>query len=471
MESQLREKRLVAASSVGAAILLTTTKIIVGILTGSLGILAEAAHSGLDLVAAVITLFAVRVSDRPADATHPYGHGKVENLSALAETILLLITCVWIVYEAIHRLFWRSVEVDPSLWAFIILGLSIVVDYSRSRALLRIAKKYKSQALEADALHFSTDIWSSAVVIVGLVIVWFGNLRGGDKTYFEDADAIAALFVAVIVIVVSVRLGRRAIDALVDHAPEGLAEQLSRAVEAVEGIVRVSRIRVRDVGSQTFVDLNVDIPRYLSLEESHVLAGKAQEAVQAVSPDADVVVHTDPIVAKEGILERIQAVAVREHLPIHNVTTHWTERGMWIDLDLEVDPYVSFAEAHESATSLEMKLRAELFEEEVVTHIADINVHIEPRSNEAAPGRPLSESQSEIYCRSIRKFTVELPGCCGLHKIELHELNQSIYLSFHLLIHADVSIQEVHRIAEEMENRLRLEFPELGRIVIHTEPS
>jgi cation diffusion facilitator family transporter len=470
MESQLREKRLVAATSVGAAVLLTATKIIVGILTGSLGILAEAAHSALDMIAAIITLLAVRVSDRPADATHLYGHGKVENLSALAETMLLLVTCVWIIYEAMHRLFWHEVDVDPNGWAFLIMGLSIIVDFSRSRALLRVAKKYKSQALEADALHFSTDIWSSAVVIAGLGVLRLGEFYGIRKQYYEHADAIAALIVAFIVIIVSIRLGRRAMDALLDYAPKGLAEKLSGAVAAVDGILRVSRVRVRDIGSRIFVDLNVEVPRNLSLEESHQLTRKAQESVQAISPGADVVVHADPIAAREGVLEKIQAVAVYEHLSIHNVTTHWTERGIWIDLDLEVDPHATFAQAHELATILEMKLRAELVVEEAVTRVADINVHIEPREEESTPGTPLNASKAEPYFGRIEALAKELPEYCGMHKIELHELKNGIYLSFHLQIHSGISIQEVHRIAEEMEIRLRLEFPELGRIVIHTEP-
>src|SRR5512137_130333 len=173
-----REKRRAAATSVAAAILLTGMKLVIGVATGSLGILAEAAHSALDFGAAVITFFAVRVSDRPADASHLYGHGKVENLSALAETLLLLLTCLWIISEALRRLLFEHVDVDPSLWAFLIMALSIVIDFSRSRALSRIAKKYRSQALEADALHFSTDIWSSAVVIVGLALVKYGDYRG-----------------------------------------------------------------------------------------------------------------------------------------------------------------------------------------------------------------------------------------------------------------------------------------------------
>src|SRR5215467_9746217 len=174
------EKRTVAGNSVLAAVLITGLKIVVGVTTGSLGILSEAAHSGLDLVAALITFFSVRVSDKPADADHQYGHGKVENFSAFLETGLLLLTCLWIVYEAIKRLILPNVEIEPSFAAFTVMFLSIAVDSWRSRALGRIATKYDSQALQADALHFSTDIWSSSVVIVGLALVWLGRVTHKD---------------------------------------------------------------------------------------------------------------------------------------------------------------------------------------------------------------------------------------------------------------------------------------------------
>ena len=471
MQKHVNEKRLVAATSVIAAVILTSTKLTVGLLTGSLGILAEAAHSALDLAAAVITFFAIRVSDRPADETHLYGHGKVENLSALCETLLLLVTCIWIIYEAFHRLFFAAVDVDPSLWAFLIMGLSIVIDYSRSRALGRVAKKYKSQALEADALHFSTDIWSSAVVILGLAVVKIGEYRGGDKTAFEDADAVAALVVAVIVIYVSLRLGRRATDALLDTAPRGLADQFSRSVSEVAGIRRVSQTRVRDAGGRLFVDLRVDVPRHLSFEEIHQLTQKAQEAVQQISPGADVIVDAVPVVEGEGILEKIRAVAAREHVSIHNVTTHWTERGMWIDLDLEVDPDTSFESAHESATNLEARLRDEVMRTDGLAPVAEINVHIEPRSAEPTRATPLDPLKADVYIKKVTAIGRELKGISESHQIELHEMNGGIYLSLHLLIDAGIPIAEVHRLAEEMEIRLRQEFPELGRVVIHTEPA
>jgi cation diffusion facilitator family transporter len=468
---KMREKRSVAVSSVVAAIFLTCIKLIVGFLTGSLGILAEAAHSALDLAAAFITLFAVRLSDRPADESHLYGHGKVENLSALAETLLLLATCLWIVYEAIQRLFFIAVEVDPNLWAFLVMGISIGIDYSRSRALSRVAKKYRSQALEADALHFSTDIWSSTVVILGLAFVRFGDYWGGDRTVFQNADAIAALVVAVIVMYVSIRLGRRAIDVLLDRAPAGLAGRISRAIEKVAGIQRVSRIRLRDVGNQLFVDLKVDVPRHLSLEESHLVTQNAQAVVHAISPGADVVIHAVPVIESEGILEKIQAVAVREHVSVHNVTTHWTDRGLWIDLDIEVDSNISLEYAHRQATNLEIKLRAELIGTRAFASVAGINAHIEPRAKEPLIGTPLETDEANSYAEQIRKIGRTLKGAGDCRKIELHKMSGKVYLSLCLPVDAQISIAEAHGISEEMENRLRRQFPELGRVVIHTEPA
>src|SRR5437899_4169161 len=219
-DSMRAEKRAVAGNSVLAAIAITALKIIVGVTTGSLGILSEAAHSGLDLIAAIITFFSVRVSDKPADADHQYGHGKVENFSAFIETGLLLLTCVWIIYEAVKRLFFRHVEIEPGITAFVVMFISMAVDFWRSRALGRIAAKYDSQALEADALHFSTDIWSSGVVVVGLALVWAG--RSYHVEWLRQADPIAALFVAAVVVSVSWRLARRTVDALLDAALAGV---------------------------------------------------------------------------------------------------------------------------------------------------------------------------------------------------------------------------------------------------------
>jgi cation diffusion facilitator family transporter len=294
MKTSEQEKTSAALSSVMAAIGLTTFKIVVGLMTNSLGILAEAAHSGLDLMAAMVTLFAVRLSGKPADQEHHYGHGKIENLSALFETLLLLLTCAWIIYESVQRLFFREAQVIPSLWGFLVMATSIVIDYSRSRLLYRTARKYNSQALEADALHFSTDIWSSSVVILGLVGVKLSDAFPGLR-FLNKADAVAALIVALLVIYVSLELGLRTVHGLLDQAPRGLSDQIKRAVESVPGIDDCHNIRVRTSGPNIFVDVHILVDAHQSLKDAHDLTEKAERAIRQVAPNADVTIHAEPV--------------------------------------------------------------------------------------------------------------------------------------------------------------------------------
>src|SRR5512136_3151431 len=296
-ETAQKEKRSVALLSVLAAVGLTTFKLVVGLLTNSLGIMAEAAHSALDLVAALMTFFAVRVSDRPADKEHTYGHGKVENLSALFETVLLLATSGWIIYEAIQRLFFVSVKVEASIWSFIVMGTSIVIDYTRSRILYKAARKYKSQALEADALHFSTDIWSSSVVILGLIGLTVARYVPG-LDWMHKADSVAALVVAVIVIYISGQLGWRTISALLDTAPKGLAEKIESVAASVPGVVDAHAIRIRASGAHTFIDMHVTMNGNLTLNAAHDATETIENAVRELISPADVTVHVEPAKGK-----------------------------------------------------------------------------------------------------------------------------------------------------------------------------
>ena len=282
------EKNSAALNSVAAALLLTGLKVTVGIWSGSIGILAEAAHSGLDFVAALVTYLAVRTASRPADAEHHYGHGKIENLSAMVETLLLLATCGWIIHEALGRLASKSVHVDASVWAFGVLVVSILVDVTRSRMLNRVAVKHRSQALEADALHFSTDVWSSAVVIIGLVGVKVAAAVP-SLSFLAKADAVAAL-----VVVVSLQLGVRTVQALLDAAPGGMAEKVKTSVEAVEGVHDCHAVRIRHSGPHYFVDLHVLLDGSQSLEAAHDLTERIEQRVRTLLPDADVTVHPEP---------------------------------------------------------------------------------------------------------------------------------------------------------------------------------
>ncbi len=280
-----KEKSFVALTSVIAAIFLTGSKLVIGILTMSLGILSEALHSFLDLIAAVITMIAVKYSDKPADDDHNYGHGKIENFSALVETILLVITCVWIIYEAASRLLTHQIHIEVTVWSYIVVVGSIIIDISRSRALMRVAKKYDSQALEADALHFQTDIWSSLVVLVGLI--------GADYGYFY-ADSIAAVFVAFIVLGVSYRLGKRTFDDLVDKAPRGLTAEIAAALKIVPKVTRFHDIRVRVSGPDKFIELSIHVERSLTIEEAHNISHLVEDAIIAKIPNAKVIVHVEP---------------------------------------------------------------------------------------------------------------------------------------------------------------------------------
>jgi cation diffusion facilitator family transporter len=295
-----KEKNSAALSSVIAAIGLTAFKIIVGLLTNSLGILAEAAHSALDLAAAVMTFFAVRVADKPADREHPFGHGKVESISALFETLLLLATSAWIIYEASHRLMSPSVHVEISIWSFLVMGTSIAVDATRSRILMAAAKKHNSQALEADALHFSTDIWSSSVVILGLIGVWLAR-SFPTLVWLEKADAVAALVVAVIVIFVSGELGFRSIQSLLDAAPKnGEREKIIGTVSALKQVHDVHAVRIRPSGAGWFVDMHVTMNGNLSLSDSHAVTENIETIVAGILPKSDVTVHMEPIETVKG---------------------------------------------------------------------------------------------------------------------------------------------------------------------------
>ena len=290
-----REKRWVAMTSFWAALGITLFKLVVGVLTGSLGILAEAAHSGLDLVAAGATWVAIRIAGKPADAGHPYGHGKVENLSALFATLLLLVTCAGILYGAIERLFFTDVTVEVTVWSFLAMLTSIVVDYSRSRALGKAARKHHSQALEADALHFETDIWSSLAVIVGLICVKLGQWQPAWAV-LRHADALAALLVAVIALWITTTLGLRTIRALLDAAPAGLAPRILTAVAALPGVADCHQVRIRSSGPRLFVDMHVRADGNQTLAKAHALTEEIQQTVRAIAPTADVTVHAEPVV-------------------------------------------------------------------------------------------------------------------------------------------------------------------------------
>jgi cation diffusion facilitator family transporter len=465
VELTRREKRAAAGNSVLAALALTGMKLVVGLLSGSLGLLAEAAHSGLDLVAAIITFVAVSVSDRPADEAHPYGHGKVENFSALIETLLLFITCAWIIYEAVHRIFFRSVDVNPSLWAFLVVIISIAVDINRSRMLSRAAIKHQSQALEADALHFSTDVWSSAVVLGGLALVWLGKkIFPGHAGVLNRADAVAALGVAFIVLFVSYRLGKRTIDVLLDRAPEGLKEKIAVAADEVEGVISTGKVRLRRSGAFVFVDMTIEVDRTLSFERTHGIAEDVEARIQAIIPGSDVVIHTDPRESeRETMARRIRTIAERNQVPVHNISVHEDRGEIHVDLHLEVDDHLLLHQAHDLASHIEQDLRG------AIPAIKRVNTHIESRGTGIGSGLDVTAAEGPLVER-VRKIADAVVGRACCHNILIRRQGDWLAVSLHCGFDPNLPVIEAHRLSSRIEEILKKEIPAIEQVLIHTEP-
>jgi cation diffusion facilitator family transporter len=459
-----REKRAAALSSVVAAIFLTGLKLVVGILTGSLGILAEAAHSGLDLVAALVTFFAVRISDRPPDRQLQYGYGKIENFSALIETFLLLVTCVWIIYEAVGRLI-EPVPVEANFWAFGVMAISIVVDISRSRILYRAARKHNSQALEADALHFSTDIWSSSVVIAGLFLVRLSDWLGSEWEWLAKADSVAALVVACIVIYVSIQLGRRAVLVLLDAAPAGLADQIVSEARVVPGVQSMGPVRVRQAGASMFVDLTVNVDRSASLEEAHQIATAVDDRVSTLVRKGDVVVHVDPVrQADESLAQTVSAIAARMGMRTHYVHAHEVRGRYYVDLHVEVPATLTLGQAHDQVNRLELAVRDEL------SQVRDIHSHIEPIAAPVAPVQDLSAEAEARLREQIAAVVREVSDLRGVDRLHVRPGPDGFDVALHALADPDLPIAEAHRLADQVEKRIEATVGGISRVLVHVEP-
>lgn len=450
------KKQSVALSSVFASVFLTLTKLFVGIFTGSMGILSEAAHSALDFGAAALTYAAVRVSDKPPDTEHPYGHGKVESISALIETGLLFLTSAWIIYEAAQRLFFRAIEVEVAWYSFAVIIVAILVDFSRSRALSRVAKETNSQALEADALHFSSDILSSLVVLFGLFFV----LAGVTK-----ADALAAVGVSVFVLRAGYRLGKRTIDVLMDASPAELAEKILAAAKNVDGVMHVEKLRVRPVGASVFVDMTVTVSRKLPLEKVHAITKSIEQRVRDIAPETDMVVHAKPqAVSTETIAEQVQIVAANHALSVHHIVVHTEGEKKYVSFDLEVDAGLTIKQAHDAADRLEDALRAEIGDD------VDVSTHIEPLQPEMIPGNTLEGKEREKFQGSIKQMAATVKAIKNVHDIHMRKVGEKLFLSVHCLFDDAMPLEEAHNAATRLETLIREEFPQTQRVVVHAEP-
>ena len=450
-------KERVALGSIAASGGLTLAKAIVGLTTGSLAILSEAAHSLLDLVATIVTYVAVRISGKPADEEHHYGHGKVESVAALIETGLLFVLSAIVIWEAAKRLLGEEVVVEATIPAFAVIGASIVIDFFRARLLYRVADATSSEALEADALHFGSDMWSSLAVLVGLVGVALG---------LKWADAVAAMIVAAFVCLAGWRLGRRTIDTLIDTAPEGAAAQLTAIARRVPGVVSVERVRARRVGPQLFVELTAGVSRALPMDRVAALKDEITRAIRHEMPGAQVSIATESrALDDETISERINVIARNRALAVHHVTVHAIGERLAVSLDLEVDGKLGLGEAHEVATGLENAIRRELGPD------VEVETHIEPMQAYGLPGRDASKERVRDVQAALNELAASPGTIRELHNVRVRESTDGEIVNFHCCADPARSVQDVHEKVDELERALRRRFPSIKRVIGHAEPA
>ncbi len=459
--SLVKRKRGAALMSMLAACGMTALKLIAGLLTGSLGMLSDAAHSGLDLLGTALTLISVRISDKPADEDHPYGHARVETLSAFTETFLMGASCVWIVVEAIIRIFVAPVTVRPSVWPFAVLALSITVDLSRSRALKHVAEASGSQALEADALHFASDIWASVAVAIGLAASYAGERFG--IPWLRYADPLAALAVSVVILRFAWGLARRTTFELLDTAPAGAQQRVAHAVEHVEGVIELEQVRVRRSGNRIFADLRVAVPRFDTAEHIEVLVQRVTAAVKAVLPGADVTIRTIPRqVLGENIFDRIRGVAALNNVTLHDLSVEQENGGLRVEQHIEVAESLPLLEAHKFICELEEQMyRAAPEVSNVLTHIESETATIEASA---------SIEQDRRLEDDLRRAARTLPEIIDIHEVAVSRMGDRLHLSCHCTLPDDLPMQRVHEVITSLEDRVKLKRPEVYRMLVHPEP-
>ncbi len=452
------EKEQVALTSIAASAGLTIAKALVGIATGSLAILSEAGHSLIDLGATVMTYVAVRISGKPADEEHQYGHGKVEAVSALAETALLFLLSGVVIWEAVKRL----IEHEPhvviaNVWAFGVILVSIVVDFLRARALSRTAKKTSSHALEADALHFSSDLWASLAVLVGLIGVHFG---------LQWADSAAALVVAVLVCIAGWRLGRRTIDMLIDVAPPGATAQITAIAEKVQGAVAVERVRARAVGETTFIELTVAVSRTLPLDRVTAIKAAVETALRDQMPGAQAIVTIDPVALdNESVLDRVMVIARNRALAVHHVTVHELTDRLAVSLDLEVDDKLTLRAAHDLADGLENAIADELGAS------VEIDTHIEPLQPHRAAGREAPPERVKAVELALSELAADGRTIREVHDVRVRETDDGEVVNFHCRVDPALTVKTVHEKVDALERALRERAPSIKRVIGHAEPA
>jgi cation diffusion facilitator family transporter len=445
-------QRRTALVSVFAAAALLGLKLGVGLAANSLGLVSEALHSGTDLVAALLTFFAVGVAVRPADVAHQYGHGKAEHLSALAEATILVGASVLIWWRAISHLAGTSTtHVHAAWYALVVIVVVIVVDVSRVAVSLRGARRYASAALQANALHFASDLLGSSAVLVGLLLVRAGYRR---------ADSAAALFVGVLVLAAAARLMKRNVDVLMDRAPADAEAMALAAIAGVEPEVELRRLRMRQAGGRSFADVVITVSPEAAVGQGHEAADRVEAAVHEALPGSDVVVHVEPRQDEIAIRERAHAAAlavpgVRE---VHNVTVLDVAGRTEVSLHLKLPGELSLEEAHEVASAVEQAIV------ERVPEVHAVQTHVEPL-REAAAGRRADDVDAALVERIVRERTGEAP-----REVRFLRTDDGLLVYLTLGLDPGTALAEAHARASEIEERIRRERPDIADVIVHTEP-
>ena len=452
--NELKEKA--ALASIFASAGLTLAKFIAGLLSGSLGLMSEAGHGLLDTGATTLTYFAVRAAAKPADDDHPYGHGKIEAVAALAETGLLMVLAAGVLFFAAYELYAASAHVETSWLTFAVLIVSIGVDAVRWRGLSKVARETGSEALSADALHFSSDLMSSALVLVGLIFSRYGFVQG---------DAVAAMGVALFIAIAGVRLGRRTIDTLVDTAPKGIAAQISAIAAQVQGVASVETVKLRPTGGQIIGEIGITVPRTLPLERVYQVKSHVEQAIAGQFPQARFTITANPIVLdSESILERILLISAMRRLPVHHITVQRLGDITSVSLDIELDGRMSLGTAHDKASKLESAIKHELGPDvEVETHIEPLDVQeldsndAEPALYEAVKTCLMSIAQDDQIIRDV-------------HSLRVRSTEQGIVVNYHCRCRPDLSVADVHKAVDRIDRGAKVALPQITRIVGHCEP-
>ncbi len=461
MSSAGQEKAAVAMGSARAALVVTLLKLVTGVASGSLGMLSDAAHSGLDLFGAGLTYISVQAADKPADDDHPYGHAKLENISAFVEVFLMVTSAVWIGVEAIRRMNRHEIGIRYSAWPLLVLVLSIGVDLWRSRSLQLVADRTKSAALEADAAHFASDIWASAAVFAGLVLSWFGARF--HVPVLRYADSVMALLVSLMILIFAWKVGRRTISTLTDATPRETRGRVLDEVREVNGVLSVDQARMRSAGASHFADLTLSMSRQLTFQRTEQLVEEATEAVRRVLPGADVVIRTVPRETNtESIFDRVRAVALRNNVVLHDVSVQTFGEGLRIEQHIEVNEQLPLLKAHSFVKSIEDEIRVELPEvRSVLTHI------------ESEPGtieKPETHARDRAMEEQLRHAAEPLPEILDIHEVVVSRMGDRFQLSCHCTMPDDLAMQRVHQVITSLEDRFKSDCPEVDRVLIHPEP-